>query len=1026
MQMEGMEFRAKQILPPKSWSEFEDLCLALFKAVWNDPYAQKNGRSGQRQLGVDVFGSNSGIATDLHGVQCKGKDQLYGQKATCDEVAAELLKAEEFSPRLAHWIFATTAPVDAGLQQFARELTATRQREGKFAVTVLGWEAIQQLLADYPVVIEAIYPEQVFDIKGVVEAVRQLPSSADLNHFRSQLLTGSSNLNHKWQTLVFESARDLAPALMGRPLGPADADACPMLDETPTLLSELERAYSARLSGVPGAGKSVCSMQVARKMDSRGWRVVRLDNPKVATLALEENDLPTLYIVDDAHLTPPHLINTIEQATGPKRWLLSTFNTAHSQAEAPGTTRLDAKRAVRKIAASLRANRTETLRVVQKVDDQIGDNPFEESLDRRIDDAAEAEVPWQFCFILGGGWRRAKIIAASAKAAGADMVLVAAAARQVASRDSHATKADLQTLLGSFDVSGDKIDNAINWLINQRLLLSVEDLRTPHQRFSAKILGSLLDGANTATERSVFASTLETVVNDQSMSFIGIRNMLQELRMGNDAWYHRKLVSEDCLNRLVARCWQAETEEDRNFACLLISELQSYLDEWPARSILDNGETLANWANSARGTSAYGIGYLLCQIGMKDEALARRISAQTNVEDIARLASIAQPEQLFALAELLSGIAGYQSSEWSARFFELIDREHILELARVWPEQEYLSSYAKLCSHFGFRHEEFSLEMTQIFSARVAPRLRSEPINAFHEMDDIFWHVLRLHDPLGIYVGKIRPTAAMRKVGKFIARIWEPRDLAASISAATKRDFQSASGLLLFIRKTDPKRFSATVRALLWAKIERAIGEDWNWLDHDVTVFLSICSIDNAARKAVSETVERNADKIEKLPPRIAYACPETAYRHVERGREIALAAHGHFDWQWTGIVLAKFAQHRPALVDALLKPHIDAASAVLSNEHESWFREATTCLRLINQIAPDCFEQLLSGVIIEKAEIGWANALKGKAETRNTSAFLIHHAITRNDAVGDMARRLRERFPKQSVPDPKILAPLE
>jgi hypothetical protein len=48
----------QQIAPLKSWDEFEDLCLALFKKEWQNPMAQKHGRRGQAENGVDVFGQN--------------------------------------------------------------------------------------------------------------------------------------------------------------------------------------------------------------------------------------------------------------------------------------------------------------------------------------------------------------------------------------------------------------------------------------------------------------------------------------------------------------------------------------------------------------------------------------------------------------------------------------------------------------------------------------------------------------------------------------------------------------------------------------------------------------------------------------------------------------------------------------------------------------------------------------------------------------------------------------------------------
>ena len=42
------------LLPPlRDWQAFEDLCCDLWRELWRDPEAQKHGRSGQRQEGVD-------------------------------------------------------------------------------------------------------------------------------------------------------------------------------------------------------------------------------------------------------------------------------------------------------------------------------------------------------------------------------------------------------------------------------------------------------------------------------------------------------------------------------------------------------------------------------------------------------------------------------------------------------------------------------------------------------------------------------------------------------------------------------------------------------------------------------------------------------------------------------------------------------------------------------------------------------------------------------------------------------------
>ncbi len=47
----------KQIPPPASWEEFEDMCCDLWRLLWNDPNAQTNGRKGQAQAGVQAVNS---------------------------------------------------------------------------------------------------------------------------------------------------------------------------------------------------------------------------------------------------------------------------------------------------------------------------------------------------------------------------------------------------------------------------------------------------------------------------------------------------------------------------------------------------------------------------------------------------------------------------------------------------------------------------------------------------------------------------------------------------------------------------------------------------------------------------------------------------------------------------------------------------------------------------------------------------------------------------------------------------------
>jgi len=59
---------------PKYWEDFETKTRELFACVLNDPNTQKNGRSGQKQHGVDIFGHRHEGC--LVGVQCKKNSKI--------------------------------------------------------------------------------------------------------------------------------------------------------------------------------------------------------------------------------------------------------------------------------------------------------------------------------------------------------------------------------------------------------------------------------------------------------------------------------------------------------------------------------------------------------------------------------------------------------------------------------------------------------------------------------------------------------------------------------------------------------------------------------------------------------------------------------------------------------------------------------------------------------------------------------------------------------------------------------------
>lgn len=195
-----MDFHAKQIAPPKSWETFEDLCLALFRAVWRDPSAQKNGRAGQVQNGVDIFGCNHALGGEFWGVCCIASSQSFDRSTMRHRIVDGLAKAEQFMPRLAHYVIATTGQNDAAIQQYTRILNAERAKSGLFPISIIAWEEIQYLLSANPDIAKHFYPEHFVNLAAANKPSPFRLSQLRLTQYFSDPLNQLRELRRQFET----------------------------------------------------------------------------------------------------------------------------------------------------------------------------------------------------------------------------------------------------------------------------------------------------------------------------------------------------------------------------------------------------------------------------------------------------------------------------------------------------------------------------------------------------------------------------------------------------------------------------------------------------------------------------------------------------------------------------------------------------------------------------------------------------------------------------------------------------------
>ena len=758
---------------------------------------------------------------------------------------------------------------------------------------MLGWEEIQALLATAPKVIASFYPEHSNKLESVVEALEALPSLDEslrltrlMEEVHGALVTGVGRppVAGHWQQIKVGNGRDLGPALIGRRLGPEDAAACPRLDEADVVLSQLKMAYSARIIGEPGAGKSVCAYQAALTLAQVGHDVMRLTDPRSEVVLPETPVQETLFLVDDAHLMPAHVLSALEEAANPKRLLLSVHNAVKGADGARGAVVLDASRAVKTIASALKADLPRTLKAVRRADDRVGERMMDEDVGDRIDEAARrASVPWQFCFVLGGGWRRSRQAAASAKAAGADLVLAAVAAKQLVSRDARTPLAEIVELGVLEGMPEREVENALGRLVSERLVVGKADCRCPHQRFADVVLNEIL-AMQDGDGRMRIGRVLDYVLTDAAHPLAGIRLLLHALRFGRHQWL--SLVNVASIRSVAERCWEVTSGEGRLFGALVLSELSGFSRRWAEELIKPYTERFSMWVSDP-GDGAYGIGCLLNDLVNQERELAEEIVSSSDPIALGEAFSAITLDSAYGVCRLINSTGSAGRQNWKAKLMGVLDTDRFIGLAREWTERSEAHRYADLCQSLLWWDEDMAVDMAERFVPAARELLASNPVQGFAVLaHNLAMSVLRAFDPLRIYVGTGAPDKRRRAIARSMCSSLDPTVVARQLAEVRRRDFGAAADFLYFLFKWAPRKFAAVSSEIEWAEIDSLIDGEWANLSHEAGVLLGILAATTDSQRSVQELVQANLERIERFPPRLVLVAPEAAVEHLKRGRK--------------------------------------------------------------------------------------------------------------------------------------------
>lgn len=195
-----------ELARPEDPAEFEKMVRDAYALKWSSPNLQVNGRRGQSQAGVDVYGEDD--LGQLAGIQCK----LYSKGLKLKTVTEEIENATKFEPPIQCLYIASTFPADAKLQREVRLLSRERVKDNKFPVGLIFWSDIVSGLTLSPTVFRNYYPQINLDKSPEVDLYR-LDLCLDLGYYGAHVQFFMELLYGEAGWLAQEDTRQFEPIL---------------------------------------------------------------------------------------------------------------------------------------------------------------------------------------------------------------------------------------------------------------------------------------------------------------------------------------------------------------------------------------------------------------------------------------------------------------------------------------------------------------------------------------------------------------------------------------------------------------------------------------------------------------------------------------------------------------------------------------------------------------------------------------------------------------------------------------------
>lgn len=691
-----------------------------------------------------------------------------------------------------------------------------------------------------------------------------------------------------WEEVDFSYQRDLSHAIMGYRLTSADVEACPRFPQVDRIKKQLSIVDYTVVEGETGCGKSISIYQAAYDFYQNGWRVYQCKEIEdIGARSIRDNTELSLYLIDDAQQLSKKVVDALKRRARPNAKILLAKTI--SSVVKPDTILLTNKDAVELIYANFIKKKEEIVPIVHKYDKSIGINFLDQPIERRLRAAKDAITPWQFNYILRGGWQNMKERYQAIRSYNnSDLLVATIAVFQILRLDHSVDFSWICNELKSFDDSLIWSKADLHYLVEKMIVLSDEDVHIVHME-SAKVIIALFFKDSAENKKQILLRFIEKSFIENDFSPLGLVWLCNGM-IGYSVFHNvsEYFITEKMIVSALDKIININSSEERMRIAYFMEKVFNLQYERNGKYYFYKyRDVFLDWIQNSNSETAYAYSQFMNTLINTDIKQHRKFTREINWTCLQESMVRENKPNLYSWGKL------YNRLVYSLPKKEYLSVGKILENAiEKFCNSVSISNIEDLtcflCSVIHTNPDYIHKTVEKLIPIYDA-YFKKDMSQAIYLFDfDFLGYVCGLN-----LLGGHRTTSIEKKSAKSIVSVIPEKEFAEVIVKCQPRDWHTVHPIMNLIGRHDREKARRIIDFVDVSRLAERAKDSWEQ-SHEITELCDILYIGNY--KVAQGFIKNNLDKIQTMYSSFIMISPKCAIEAFDRGIKIDLLTEHWWD----------------------------------------------------------------------------------------------------------------------------------